>query len=57
LSRLTSLRLYNFKCAWFDEDNYFEFYPLHVVYKKQPKKKGFKRKIITIDKGKGGVVV
>ncbi len=44
LSRLTSLRLYNFKCAWFDEDNYFEFYPLHVVYKKQTKKKGFKRK-------------
>ncbi len=41
LSRLTSLRLYNFKCAWFDEDDYFEFFPLHAVYKK--KKKG-KRK-------------
>lgn len=39
LSRLTSLRLYNFKCAWFDEEDYFEFYPLHVVYKKQKKKK------------------
>jgi transposase-like protein len=39
LSRLTSLRLYNFKCAWFDEDNYYEFYPLHVVYKKKKKKK------------------
>ena len=33
LSRLTGLRLYDFKCAWFDESNYFEFYPLHVVYK------------------------
>ncbi len=39
LSRLTGLRLYNFKCAWFDEDDYFEFYPLHVVYKKKKKKK------------------
>lgn len=39
LSRLTGLRLYNFKCAWFDEDNYYEFYPLHVVYKKKKKKK------------------
>lgn len=38
LSRLTSLRMYCFKCAWFDEDDYFEFYPLHVVYKKQKKK-------------------
>jgi transposase-like protein len=37
LSRLTSLRLYNFKCAWFDEDDYYEFYPLHVVYKKKKK--------------------
>lgn len=35
LSRLTTLRLYHFKCAWFDEDDYFEFYPLHVVYKKK----------------------
>ena len=33
LSRLTGLRLYDFKCAWFDQDNYFEFFPLHVVYK------------------------
>jgi len=35
LSRLTSLRLYHFKCAWFDEDDYFEFFPLHVVMKKK----------------------
>lgn len=33
LSRLTGLRLYDFKCAWFDEHDYFEFYPLHVVCK------------------------
>ncbi len=42
LSRLTSSRLYNFKCAWFDEDDYFEFFPLHVVYKKKRKKKARK---------------
>lgn len=35
LSRLTCLRLYHFKCAWFDGEDYFEFYPLHVVYKKK----------------------
>jgi len=33
LSRLTGLRLFEFKCAWFDEKDYFEFYPLHVLYK------------------------
>jgi hypothetical protein len=35
LSRLTGLRLYHFKCAWFDDEHYFEFYPLHVVHKKK----------------------
>lgn len=39
LSRLTSLRLHSFKCAWFDEDDYFEFFPLHVVYKKHRKRR------------------
>ncbi|MCR4328200.1 MAG: PD-(D/E)XK nuclease family protein [Patescibacteria group bacterium] len=40
LSRLTGLRLFEFKCAWFDEKEYFEFYPLHVVRKlKRPKKR------------------
>lgn len=33
MSRLTGLRIFEFKCAWFDEKNYFEFYPLHVVKK------------------------
>ncbi len=39
LSRLTGLRLYEFKCAWFDDHDYFEFYPLHVVYKLKDRKK------------------
>jgi hypothetical protein len=47
LSRLTGLRVFNFKCAWFDEKEYFEFFPLHVVYK--PKKKYQKRKIMTVE--------
>lgn len=33
LSRLTGLRLFDFKCAWFNQDGYFEFFPLHVVHK------------------------
>jgi ATP-dependent exoDNAse (exonuclease V) beta subunit len=31
----TKLDLKSFKCAWFDENNYYEFFPLHVVYKKK----------------------
>ncbi|MCK4386542.1 MAG: PD-(D/E)XK nuclease family protein [Candidatus Pacebacteria bacterium] len=38
LSRLTGLKLFHFKCAWFDENDYFEFYPLHVVMKKKKNK-------------------
>jgi hypothetical protein len=34
LSRATGIRLYHFKCAWFDDSHYFEFFPLHVVHKK-----------------------
>ncbi len=34
LSRLTGLRMFDFKCAWFDDKNYYEFFPLHVIYKK-----------------------
>jgi len=34
LSRLTGLRLFSMKCAWFDEKSYYEFFPLHVVLKK-----------------------
>ncbi len=38
LSRLTGLRLFEFTCAWFDEKDYFQFFPLHVVKKISPKK-------------------
>ena len=34
LSRRTGLRLYDFTYAWFDEHDYFEFYPLRVVHKR-----------------------
>jgi len=44
LSRLTGLRLFEFKCGWFDEKHYFEFFPLHVVYKR---KKGDRKHIYT----------
>jgi PD-(D/E)XK nuclease superfamily len=40
LSRHTGLRLYDFKCAWFDEKNYFEFFPLHVVHKFKGRRPG-----------------
>ena len=33
LSRLTGIRLFHFKCAWFDGEHFYEFYPLHVVHK------------------------
>ncbi|MDQ6705250.1 MAG: hypothetical protein M3Z85_04700 [Acidobacteriota bacterium] len=33
LSRATGLRLFDFKCAWFSQDGYYEFFPLHVVHK------------------------
>ena len=39
LSRLTGLRLYEFRCAWFDDKTYYEFFPLHVVYKRKAKVK------------------
>lgn len=39
LSRLTGLRLFEFKCAWFDDKDFYEFYPLHIVKKLQTKKR------------------
>jgi ATP-dependent exoDNAse (exonuclease V) beta subunit len=36
LSQRTGIRLFHFVCAWFDERDYFEFYPLHVVHKRSP---------------------
>ncbi len=35
LSRKLNLPLYYFKAAWFDENNYYEFFPLHAVYEKR----------------------
>ncbi|MDO8579313.1 MAG: hypothetical protein Q7R72_00370, partial [bacterium] len=42
LSRLTGLRLFEFKCAWFDDKDYYEFYPLHIVKKLQARKRARK---------------
>ena len=42
LSRLTGLRLFEFKCAWFDDKDFYEFYPLHIVKKLQTKKRARK---------------
>ena len=35
LASRTKLAVKDFKCAWFDEQNYFEFFPLHAVYGKR----------------------
>ena len=35
LASRTKLALSDFKCAWFDENHCFEFFPLHVVYEKR----------------------
>lgn len=48
MCRLTGLRLYDFTCAWFDEKDFFQFYPLHVVKKLQGKNRK-KRKIFFKD--------
>jgi len=37
LASRTKLALKYFKCAWFDENSYYEFFPLHTVYEKQKK--------------------
>ncbi len=33
LASRTKLAVKDFKCAWFDDRSYYEFFPLHVVYK------------------------
>jgi ATP-dependent exoDNAse (exonuclease V) beta subunit len=35
LARRTGLPLKFFKCGWFDEKDYFEFFPLQAVYKQR----------------------
>lgn len=39
LASRTKLDLKSFKCAWFNEEDYFEFFPLHCVYKKKNMKR------------------
>jgi transposase-like protein len=34
LARRSHLLLYHFRCAWFDDRNYYEFYPLHLVHRR-----------------------
>jgi hypothetical protein len=43
LARRVNLPLKNFKCAWFDEKDYFEFFPLKGVYEPRvrPQLRGF----------------
>lgn len=38
LSRMTGIALHRFKCAWFDDEHYFEFYPRTVVEKRPPRR-------------------
>lgn len=40
LSSRTKLALKEFKCAWFDDKHYYEFYPLHAVYPKSTSSHG-----------------
>ncbi len=35
LASRAKLALKDFKCAWFDESNYYGFFPLHCVYEKK----------------------
>lgn len=37
LASRTKLMVRDFRCAWFDEENYYEFAPLHAVYEKREK--------------------
>ncbi|MCK4714740.1 MAG: PD-(D/E)XK nuclease family protein [Candidatus Aenigmarchaeota archaeon] len=35
LASRTKLAVKDFKCAWFDDSDYYEFFPLHAVYAKK----------------------
>ncbi len=37
LASRTKLLVKDFRCAWFDDQNYYEFAPLHAVYEKREK--------------------
>lgn len=51
LSRLTGLRLFEFTCAWFDEKDYYQFFPLHVVKKLQTKAKIVRKRFVRFKDG------
>src|ERR1035437_9846873 len=51
LSKLTGLRLFEFTCAWFDEKDYFQFFPLHVVKKLQSKAIKPRKRIVNFKDG------
>lgn len=52
LSRLTGLRLFEFKCGWFDEKGYYQFFPLHVVKKLRPSRaKNPRRRFVNFKDG------
>jgi hypothetical protein len=51
LSRLTGLRLFEFTCAWFDEKDYYQFFPLHVVKKLQTKAKIIRKRFVNFKDG------
>jgi ATP-dependent exoDNAse (exonuclease V) beta subunit len=38
LARRTGLPLRLFKCGWFDEKDYFDFYPLQGVYRRRDRR-------------------
>lgn len=48
--RFYTFRLFHFKCAWFDGEDYFEFYPLHGAYKKIKKAREKSRGILNLAK-------
>ncbi|MCH8004462.1 MAG: hypothetical protein IH934_07590 [Nanoarchaeota archaeon] len=50
LASRTKLALSDFKAAWFDENNYFEFYPLHTVYTKKENEQKMVNKLEIRDK-------
>ncbi|MFA5792155.1 MAG: hypothetical protein WC884_03940 [Candidatus Paceibacterota bacterium] len=56
LSRLTGLRLFEFTCAWFDEKDYYQFFPLHVVKKLQSKTLKIRKRFVNFKDGTRGEV-
>lgn len=47
LASRTKLAVKDFKCAWFDSNNYYEFFPLHAVYElKKRRLPGEQRKLL-----------